>query len=264
MKKKIVLYLLSFLLLILMLSCGTRELCSNLSEAEAQKIIFVLQKYGINATKLKVGEGEKATFSVIVPQEDLVAANYILETYHLPKKPEKGLSEIFSSTGIIPTQLEEKAKYLSALQGELAKTLEIIDNVSSARVHIVLPEKDKLSETETVKPSAAVFIKYYGDKIPITEEGVKEIVAHSVPELSPENVAVVMERIFIPQNFTQKIKEKKSMGKIAGFNYTMIIVFLGVVILVLVMMVLFLFFKLKKEEKLVYQLSSEIEQKRGS
>ena len=264
MNRKLFLYFVSLFLLLFLTSCGTRELCSNLSEAEAQKIIFVLQKYGINASKLKIGEGEKATFSVIVPQEDMVAANYILETYHLPKKPEKGLSDVFSSTGIIPTQLEEKAKYLAALQGELAKTLEIIDNVSSARVHIVLPEKDKLSDTEMVKPSAAVFIKYYGDKIPITEEGVKEIVAHSVPELSPENVAVVMEKIFIPENFTQKIKEKKSMGKVAGFNYTMIVIFLGVVILILLVIILYLFFKLKREQKLVYELSSEIESRRGS
>ncbi len=263
MLKKGITFLFLSILLFFMVSCGTRELCSNLSETEAQKIIFILQQHGIDATKLKFGKGEKATFSVVVAQEDMVAANYILEIYHLPKRPEKGLSEVFSSTGIIPTQLEEKARYLSALQGEIAKTLEIVDNVSSARVHIVLPEKDQLSNKELVQTSAAVFIKYYGDKLPITVEQVKNIVSHSVPNLDPENVAVVMERIFIPENFSQMIKEKKSLGKIAGYNSSMIILFLGIVCLILVFIVLFLFFKLKKEKEIVFQLSSELERKSG-
>ena len=45
-----------------------------------------------------------------------------------------GFGEIFGKGSLVPTPTEERALYVEALSGELARTLESVEGVTSARV----------------------------------------------------------------------------------------------------------------------------------
>ena len=110
-----------------LLGCGATEIASGLTEGEAQETVVTLQQFGISAEKVRIGEGEEATFSVTVPASEMASANQILKKFELPREKPKGLGEIFTQGGLIPTATEEKAMMLLAIQGEIARTLETVD-----------------------------------------------------------------------------------------------------------------------------------------
>jgi type III secretion protein J len=192
---QVFLVLLSCFVLVLQVACGGTYVASDLSEDEAQEALVVLQRFGIDAEKEKLGEGKEATWNLMVPSDKAHEANQILEKYELPRKKPRGFDEVFGESGLIPTATEEKAKFLVALQGEISQTLETVDGVISARVHIVIPEKDPLAADRTEKASSGVFIKYRGEQQPLTIEEIKQIVSHAVDDLDQAGVAVVMKKI---------------------------------------------------------------------
>jgi len=77
-----------------------------------------------------------------------------------------------------------------AVEGELAKSIQTIQNVSAARVHIVMPERAMFAE-ESRKATAAVTVKTRGRIPSETVASIRYLVSSSVPELSPDAVSVV-------------------------------------------------------------------------
>jgi len=86
--------------------------------------------------------------------------------------------------------------------GEIERTLEMVDGVVSARVHVVLEEADPLA-LDAGKPRAAaraaVLVKIAGGRPPLAELDVQKLVAGSVPGLDPRAVAVVTTPAPIPE-----------------------------------------------------------------
>lgn len=77
-----------------------------------------------------------------------------------------------------------------AIEGELSKSIQTIQNVSAARVHIVMPERQMFAN-ESRKASAAVTVKTKGRLPSETIAAIRYLVSSSVPELSPDAVSVV-------------------------------------------------------------------------
>lgn len=70
---------------------------------------------------------------------------------------------------------------MHAIAGELTRTLEVVDGVTQARVHVVLPEVDLLPSTQPAAgATAAVLIKHTGDAPPIEEQHVQQLVARAL------------------------------------------------------------------------------------
>ncbi len=118
----------------------------GLSEQQANEILVVLERNGIQASKAQEEGGETVAFTISVPKRDAARAMQILRENDLPQQQAKGFNEVFAKTSLIPTAMEEKALYLQAVCGELAKTIEAINGVVDARVHVVLPESDVLKQ----------------------------------------------------------------------------------------------------------------------
>jgi flagellar M-ring protein FliF len=78
------------------------------------------------------------------------------------------------------------------LQGELARTIGELDEVSAARVMIVLPENRLLLDKDKF-PTASVFVKVRGSSplSPQTINSIRFLVANSVEGLKTSHVAVV-------------------------------------------------------------------------
>jgi type III secretion protein J len=188
------------ILIALMMGCS-QPLHHGLTEEQANEILVILQNNGIHAEKTTEEGGETVTFIVTVPQRDSSKAWQIMRENDLPKPAKKGFGEVFGKTSLIPTAMEERALFLQAICGELAKTIEAINGVVDARVHVVLPESDILKQ-ELQGPTlskAAVLIKYKTDRSgnpPFKAEDIRQLVANSVEGLKPSDVSVVSSQVY--------------------------------------------------------------------
>lgn len=77
-----------------------------------------------------------------------------------------------------------------AIEGELSRSIESLERVTKARVHLVMPER-AMFETERRKATAAVTVKTTGRLPGESVQAIRHLVASAVPELSPESVSIV-------------------------------------------------------------------------
>lgn len=77
-----------------------------------------------------------------------------------------------------------------AVEGELVRSIESLDRVARARVHVVMPER-AMFETEARKATASVTVKTNGRLPAEAVQAIRYLVASAVPDLSPEAVSVV-------------------------------------------------------------------------
>lgn len=186
--------------LAIVLGACTHELQTGLTEQEAQEIVVLMSENGIEASATKVASEKKGEekWSVVVRggDQNLARAWRVLQENGLPRQKDKGLEDVFSNAGMIPTATEEKARLLLGTSGEISRTLKSVDGIVDAHVLVVLPDNSPLlDKTERVAPTASVLIKYRGDAVPLSDEDVKKLVARAVEGLQPENVAVVYKKI---------------------------------------------------------------------
>jgi flagellar M-ring protein FliF len=103
--------------------------------------------------------------------------------------------EIFDkSQGLATSSFVQNINQVRALEGELARTLTGIDNVRSARVHLVLPQRELFSR-DRQSPSASIMLRMTGAKRLEKPQviAVQHIVAAAVPGLKPERISIVDE-----------------------------------------------------------------------
>jgi type III secretion protein J len=172
--------------------CET-TVASGLDEAQANRVVVALDAEGIGAGKAREsGTADEPTFSVTVPDDDVARALAVMRAADLPRSRDPGLAEVFGEASLVPTATEERARYVAALGGELARTLEAIDGVMDARVHVALPsERDVVLDEARPAPRASVLIRYAGASAPYDESEVKALVAGAVHDLAPADVAVI-------------------------------------------------------------------------
>lgn len=178
---------------VLALSACEATLASGLTEDEANEIVVALHEQGIGARKGEPrGAGEEARFAVHVAPEEVAAALAVLGAEELPRHDAPGFHEVFGEGGLVPTATEERARYVAALSGELGASLEAIEGVLDARVHVALPDTRRVTLDEAKpRPRASVLIKYRGDRAPYDEAAVRALVAGAVQDMTLEDVAVV-------------------------------------------------------------------------
>jgi type III secretion protein J len=187
-------------LVTILTSCGSREIASGLGEQDAQEVVVVLKENGLDATAARAESSDRnaaPTWTVHLRggSQNSVMAWRILQANGLPRQKVKGLEEVFSSTGMIPTASEEKARLLMALSGELNRTLKSVQGVVDARVQVVLPDNSPLLErSQWSPPTASVLIKYRGAQPPLTQDEVKSLVARGIEGLQADNVAIVFKQ----------------------------------------------------------------------
>jgi type III secretion system YscJ/HrcJ family lipoprotein len=172
-------------------ACGV-ELEHGLDERQANQVAALLESAGVAATKERDPAGG---FKIVVPRGELGRSFALLEANDLPRRGPKGLADTFAGSSLLPSALEEQARYASALGAELERTIERIPGVSAARVHLALPSDDALlaATANRPAPSASVLIKVKAAVI--AEAEVARMVASGVPGLEPARVAVVMTHV---------------------------------------------------------------------
>ncbi len=101
--------------------------------------------------------------------------------------------EIFDkSEPLGSSQFVHNVNLVRALEGELIRTIASLNPIEHARVHLVIPKKELFSKLNT-EPTASVVVKTKGGQnLSRTEvAAISYLVAHAVPGLNAENVAIV-------------------------------------------------------------------------
>jgi flagellar M-ring protein FliF len=162
-----------------------RLLFGNLGLEEGAAISDKISELGI------VYELRNGGKSIYVPAESVYTLRASLARDGLmPKDGEPGY-EIFDNSKLGVSPFVQKMNYSRALQGELARTIQVFEGVEFARVHLVRPDQTMFT-TEGEKASASVMLRLKpGFQLsPVTVAAITNLVAGSVEGLSPENVTV--------------------------------------------------------------------------
>ena len=131
-------------------------------------------------------------FRVLVPADDVGDALRRLRAEGLPRDESRGFEEVFGEGGLVPTATEEQARYVAALGGELSASIETMEGVLDARVHIALPDRRRVSlDDSQPQARASVLIKYRGESPPYDDAAIRALVSGAVQRLSTDDVAVV-------------------------------------------------------------------------
>jgi len=104
--------------------------------------------------------------------------------------------EIFDKTDVLgSTHFVQNVNLLRALEGELSRTIQTINTIAQARVHIVMPERHLFSK-EKRKPSAAVVVRSRAGRNLSAEQvsAIRHLVASSVPDLNTDQVSLLDDR----------------------------------------------------------------------
>lgn len=166
-----------------------RPLYGSLERMDADKIMSVLDQNNIQY-KLDSGTG-----ALLVAGEQIHQARLKLAQADLPGEKTIGFELMDKEQPLGSSQFMESTRYRRGLEGELARTIESIQGVHSARVHLALP-KPTAFVRDSDKSTASVFLDLYpGHSIGIEQvRAVANLVASSVPGMSIDQVAVVDQR----------------------------------------------------------------------
>jgi flagellar M-ring protein FliF len=162
-------------------------LYGGMAPAEAAKVVEYLESKKIT---YDVSDGGRA---IMVPASQVYSVRLGLASQGIPTMSDGGVGfELFDKPTFGMSDFMQRANYYRALQGELARTIRQLDEVSNARVLIVVPE-DKLFGQDHQEAKASVFIQLQSGRS-LSDSQVRAIrflVANGVQGLQPEHVAVV-------------------------------------------------------------------------
>ena len=134
---------------------------------------------------------DRTTGEIAVTDADFYRARMLLAQQGLPKSAPDG-NAVMSSIPMGASRAVEGEKLRSAREMDLARTIEAIDSVESAKVHLAV-EPPSVFLRERSKPSASVMLRLSSGR-QLTDAQVSAIVhlvASSIPELNPEDISVV-------------------------------------------------------------------------
>lgn len=181
-------------------ACGAEPLAHGLDEAQANEVLLALDEGGLTGRKLR-DEGTDAGWAVVVEPRDETAARRVLAERELPRPRPPGFGEVFAGGGMVPTPVEEHARYLHALSGELSRSLESLDGVVEARVHVGLPQEDPLRPGDRRPARAAVLLRCRPlscASIRSMEAGIRSLVAGAADGLAPDGVSLLVAEAATP------------------------------------------------------------------
>jgi flagellar M-ring protein FliF len=161
-----------------------RILFTNLSDRDGGAIIAQLSQMNIPYKNADGG-------TVMVPADQVHEARLKLASQGLPKGSIVGF-EIMETQKFGVTQFQEQINYQRGLEGELARSIQSLAPVASARVHLALPKQSGFLRDKQ-PPTASVLLQIHpGKTLDRTQvAGIVHLVSASIPEMNPKNVSVV-------------------------------------------------------------------------
>ena len=162
-----------------------KVLYANLADKDGGAIVAQLSQMNV---PYKYTEGGGA---ILVPTDRVHDTRLRLASLGLPKGSVSGF-ELMEANRFGMTQFQERLAFQRGLEGELTRSIQALSSVSSARVHLALPNQNGFFR-EQQKPSASILVSLHpGQSLDRTQlAGIVHLVASSVPEMQPSAVSVL-------------------------------------------------------------------------
>ena len=162
-----------------------RDLFRGLPDSEKAAVADALDK---NSMKYHF---DNESGAITVNEDDYFKAKMMLASEGLPKSAPDGDS-MLNSLPMGASRAVEGEKLRSAREMDLARTIEAIDGVEAARVHLAI-ETPSIFLRERTKPAASVMLRLSnGRKLEDNQvQAIVHLIASSVPDLQPEAISVV-------------------------------------------------------------------------
>jgi flagellar M-ring protein FliF len=160
-------------------------LFSNLEERDGGAIVTALQQQNV-PYKFSPGGG-----AILVPASQVHDVRLKLAAQGLPRGGLVGF-ELMENQKLGVSQFHEQVNYQRALEGELARTIQAVAAVASARVHLAIPKQTAFLRDEQ-QPTASVLVNLHsGRRLDASQvAGIVHLVAASVPNMGNDKVSVV-------------------------------------------------------------------------
>lgn len=184
---------------LLLAGCEQQDLLKGLDQQQANEVISVLQRNNIQAEKNDQG---KAGFSIAVDKADFPAAVDLLRVYNLPAKPRVEIAQMFPSDSLVSSPRAEKARLYSAIEQRLEQSIQTIDGVVSARVHVSYPVNSQDNSVDTSQPMHISAIIVYEREVDpqLMISDIKRFLKNSFDDVEYDNISVVLSKRTMPQH----------------------------------------------------------------
>jgi flagellar M-ring protein FliF len=159
-------------------------LFSNLSSSDASAMVEELNATGV---AYELADGGQ---TIMVDRDLVYATRLAMSGKGLPAGSETGYA-LLDKQGITTSEFQQQIDYQRALESELANTLQALDGVRTAVVHVALPDED-VFVSEKSKPTASVLLDLSpGTTLSATQiQAVTNLVSSSVEDLEVDQVTV--------------------------------------------------------------------------
>ena len=161
----------------------------DLATQDANDIVAALEQQGTEFTI------DSRTGLVSVPSSEIQQVRMQLASEGLPRSNSRGYGILDDEQSLGTSNFLEQARYNRALEQELVATIQQIQGVRSARVHVSIPKQSSFLRSGN-QASASVMIDLV-NPLALSDRqlsGILHLVTSSVSGLSSENVSVVDQR----------------------------------------------------------------------
>lgn len=162
-----------------------RVLYSNLSDRDGGAIIDSLQQMNV---PYKFAEGGGA---LLVPANQVHEVRLRLASQGLPKGGTVGF-ELMENQKFGTSEFLEQVNYKRALEGELARSVQSLSSVQTARIHLAIPKPSVFVKDQESPGASVVLALYPGRTLDAGQvNAVVHLISSSVPNMPAKNVTVV-------------------------------------------------------------------------
>jgi len=163
-----------------------RPVVNGVTEAD-QQAVFEALKLGEFKPVIDAGSGQ-----ITVPTNRYHEARIYLASKGLPKTAATGLDSLKDQSAMTTSQFMEQVRYNSAMEQELARSIQQIDSIQTARVHLATTKPSVFVRDRTPPKASIVVTPQAGRSVsPMQVQAIVHLVASSIPMLTPANVSVV-------------------------------------------------------------------------
>ncbi|MBE0491663.1 MAG: flagellar M-ring protein FliF [Sulfurospirillum sp.] len=167
-----------------MVGSGYSILFEKTSASDSALIIQQLEKNAVPYRILNEG-------TIAVPSDTVYKQRISIAALGIPKDSKVGF-EIFNKSEFGSTDFDQQIKYLRALEGELARTIEGLMPIVNASVHVAIPKETVFAEQKTPTTASIVLQIRPNMKLSLQQiTGIKNLVAASIANLQPSDVSIV-------------------------------------------------------------------------
>ena len=183
----IALALLAFALVYTLIQAPSyRPIMTGVTETDQQGVYEAL-KQGEYKPVIDASSGQ-----ITVPAARYHEARIYLASKGLPKTAATGLDALKDQSAMTTSQFMEQVRYNSAMEQELARSIQQIESIQTARVHLATTKPSVFVRDRTPPKASVVVTPQAGRSVsPMQVQAIVHLVASSIPMLTPENVAVV-------------------------------------------------------------------------